>query len=95
MTTTWTSPDPAPVEPVADTDGDGRPLLQGYEVQALLDEWRLADEAAAGLPFDHEIDHHGLRMSLRMVHVHLIGEYARHNGHADLLRQALDGVTGR
>jgi hypothetical protein len=27
--------------------------------------------------------------------VHMIGEYARHNGHADLLREALDGVTGR
>jgi len=30
-----------------------------------------------------------------MVYVHLIGEYARHNGHADLLREAIDGVTGR
>jgi len=27
--------------------------------------------------------------------VHMIGEYARHNGHADLLRESLDGVTGR
>jgi hypothetical protein len=34
-------------------------------------------------------------MSLRMVYVHLIGENARHNGHADLLRQVIDGVTGR
>ena len=34
-------------------------------------------------------------MSLRMAYVHVIGEYARHNGHADLLRQAIDGVTGR
>jgi hypothetical protein len=30
-----------------------------------------------------------------MIYLHLIGEYARHNGHADLLREALDGVTGR
>jgi hypothetical protein len=29
------------------------------------------------------------------VYVHLIGEYARHNGHADLLREAIDGATGR
>jgi hypothetical protein len=29
------------------------------------------------------------------MYVHMIGEYARHNGHADLLREALDGVTGR
>lgn len=62
---------------------------------ALREEWRLADDAVAGVPFDHEIDHRGNAMSLRMVYVHLIGEYARQNGHADLLRQVLDGVTGR
>jgi hypothetical protein len=27
--------------------------------------------------------------------VHMIAEYARHNGHADLLRESIDGVTGR
>jgi uncharacterized damage-inducible protein DinB len=32
--------------------------------------------------------------SLRRVMVHLIQEYARHNGHADLLREGLDGVVG-
>ncbi|WP_402465111.1 DinB family protein [Isoptericola aurantiacus] len=32
--------------------------------------------------------------SLRWILVHLIEEYARHNGHADLLREALDGATG-
>ena len=32
--------------------------------------------------------------SLRWVLVHMIEEYARHNGHADLLRQAVDGETG-
>jgi uncharacterized damage-inducible protein DinB len=32
--------------------------------------------------------------SLRWVLVHLVEEYARHNGHADLLREAIDGVTG-
>ncbi|MGY1620858.1 DinB family protein [Geodermatophilus sp. SYSU D00965] len=32
--------------------------------------------------------------SLRWVLVHLIEEYARHNGHADLLREAVDGRTG-
>jgi hypothetical protein len=26
--------------------------------------------------------------------IHLIEEYARHNGHADLLREAIDGTTG-
>ncbi|MEV7582615.1 DinB family protein [Streptomyces erythrochromogenes] len=32
--------------------------------------------------------------SLRLVMLHLIHEYARHNGHADFLREALDGATG-
>ena len=30
-------------------------------------------------------------MSLRWVYTHMIEEYARHNGHADLLRQSIDG----
>lgn len=36
----------------------------------------------------------GFRPSLRWVLVHLVEEYARHNGHADVIRQALDGATG-
>jgi uncharacterized damage-inducible protein DinB len=32
--------------------------------------------------------------SLRWVLVHMVEEYARHNGHADLLREATDGETG-
>ena len=34
------------------------------------------------------------RVSLRWVLVHLIEEYARHNGHADLIRESIDGQTG-
>jgi hypothetical protein len=33
-------------------------------------------------------------MSLRWTLVHMIDEYSRHNGHADLLREAIDGATG-
>jgi len=33
-------------------------------------------------------------VSLRWVYLHMIEEYARHNGHADLLRERVDGVTG-
>lgn len=65
------------------------------EVEALRAEWRLADEAVADVPFTYGIEVHGDAMSLRMVYVHMIGEYARHNGHADLLREAVDGVAGR
>lgn len=36
----------------------------------------------------------GERVSLRWILVHMIEEYARHNGHADLLREAIDGETG-
>ena len=64
-------------------------------VESLRDEWALADRAVADIDLDHEVDVHGSAMSLRMVYVHLVQEYARHNGHADLLREALDGTTGR
>lgn len=33
-------------------------------------------------------------ISLRWVCLHVIAEYARHNGHADLLRESIDGSTG-
>jgi uncharacterized damage-inducible protein DinB len=33
-------------------------------------------------------------VSLRMVMLHLIHEYARHDGHADLLREGIDGTVG-
>ena len=36
----------------------------------------------------------GGHYSLRWILVHMIEETARHNGHADLLREAIDGVTG-
>jgi hypothetical protein len=34
-------------------------------------------------------------LSLRWVLIHMIEEYARHNGHADLLRQLIDGRVGQ
>jgi len=37
-----------------------------------------------------EADERGLRWVL----THMIEEYARHNGHADLIRERLDGATG-
>jgi len=36
----------------------------------------------------------GEDVSLRLVMLHLIHEYARHNGHADFLREAIDGTVG-
>lgn len=39
-------------------------------------------------------DHDPRLVSLRWILVHMIEEYARHNGHADLLREAVDGQRG-
>lgn len=33
-------------------------------------------------------------VTLRWIYTHLIAEYARHNGHADLIRERIDGTTG-
>jgi uncharacterized damage-inducible protein DinB len=61
----------------------------------LVEEIRLADEAVAGVDVDSTIQIGEMTMSLRSVLVHMITEYARHNGHADLIREAIDGATGR
>ena len=37
---------------------------------------------------------HGKDTTLRWIYLHMIEEYARHNGHADLLRERIDGATG-
>ncbi|MEU1572405.1 DinB family protein [Streptomyces collinus] len=36
----------------------------------------------------------GKRFNLRWIYTHMIEEYARHNGHADLIRERVDGATG-
>jgi uncharacterized damage-inducible protein DinB len=41
------------------------------------------------------VDHHGDRVEVRDIIVHLIEEYSRHCGHADLLRECIDGRTGQ
>ena len=52
-----------------------------------------ADAAIAALSLDHEFEARGTR-TLRWAYLHMIEEYARHNGHADLLRERIDGRTG-
>lgn len=63
---------------------------------ALTQEMRLARIAARGRSLDDQFFHpvHRVEMDLRWVYVHMIEEYARHNGHADLLRERIDGTTG-
>ncbi|MCI3278774.1 DinB family protein [Streptomyces cylindrosporus] len=36
----------------------------------------------------------GEQFNLRWIYTHMIEEYARHNGHADLIRERIDGATG-
>ncbi|MEV8585333.1 DinB family protein [Streptomyces sp. NPDC051180] len=36
----------------------------------------------------------GESFNLRWIYLHMIEEYARHNGHADLIRERIDGATG-
>lgn len=60
----------------------------------LLEEQRIAREITASAKLDDTFDKDDEPASLRFILVHMVGEYARHNGHADLIRQHVDGVTG-
>jgi len=53
-----------------------------------------ADEAVRTKSLDDTFVGRNGSISLRWVYVHMIEEYARHNGHADLLRELIDGATG-
>ncbi|HET6859118.1 MAG TPA: DinB family protein [Streptomyces sp.] len=56
-----------------------------------------AREVVAGLSLDDltKGEHRsGKTFNLRWIYTHMIEEYARHNGHADLIRQRVDGETG-
>jgi hypothetical protein len=66
-----------------------------------LATWRAECEAARAqvASFDSLDDvgrrqRHGEQVSLRWIMVHMIEEYARHNGHADFLRERIDGAVG-
>jgi uncharacterized damage-inducible protein DinB len=79
-------------------DGDFD-LAEAGMAQAAFEAFRaecvLADEAAAGRSLDDTfVSSDGYTLDLRWIYLHMIEEYARHNGHADILRERLDGVTG-
>jgi uncharacterized damage-inducible protein DinB len=80
--------------PVASfTEAD--PARAEADYQRLIDEQAACRAAAAGAPLDATFQHEEVgEMTLRWIYTHLIEEYARHNGHADLLRQVIDGTTG-
>ncbi|MEV4145466.1 DinB family protein [Amycolatopsis sp. NPDC049691] len=62
--------------------------------QAEVEQSRKIEEAAESLDVTGHQPRWGEDVSLRLVMLHMIHEYARHNGHADFLREAIDGVTG-
>ncbi|MEV5508019.1 DinB family protein [Streptomyces orinoci] len=65
------------------------------EARAIWQEEIAAARAnCAARPLEHTSAFMGGEVSLRWIHTHMIGEYARHNGHADLLRERIDGLTG-
>jgi hypothetical protein len=71
------------------------PARAEADFAAFTEECDLARKAVARASPDEEFTGGRDRtLSLRWVYTHMIEEYARHNGHADLLRQRIDGATG-
>ncbi|WP_425565222.1 DinB family protein [Saccharopolyspora taberi] len=62
--------------------------------QAEVEHSRRIERAAESLDITAYQPRWGHDVSLRMVMLHLIHEYARHNGHADFLREGIDGTVG-
>jgi uncharacterized damage-inducible protein DinB len=70
------------------------PDLARADYERLVEECRLAEESLAAASYDDTIMARDDEMSVRAVVLHMIEEYAQHNGHADLLRERIDGTTG-
>ena len=81
-----------------DPDGDFD-HVDSADVGEAFATWRAeCDVARANVAAAPNLEVTGLRrderVSLRWIMVHMIEEYARHNGHADLLRERIDGAVG-
>jgi uncharacterized damage-inducible protein DinB len=81
----------------ADPDADWR-VEPGDTTAAVLILYRTevarSREIAAGAGLDDRARRPGKDPTLRWIMLHMIEETARHNGHADLMREAIDGATG-
>jgi hypothetical protein len=80
-------------------DGDFElvdPAQTEQDLAAFHEAIRVSDEIASGYDLDHTFSRPNRdgEYSLRYAYLHMIEEYARHNGHADLLRERIDGLTG-
>ncbi|MDG4860242.1 DinB family protein [Streptomyces sp. T-3] len=62
--------------------------------EAEVEHARRIERAAESLDITAYVPKWGQDVSLRLVMLHLIHEYARHNGHADFLREGVDGTVG-
>jgi uncharacterized damage-inducible protein DinB len=91
---------PAIYHPAADTSGHdgGFDLSDDVTFDAARSTWE--DEIAqarancAGRGLDETSPFMGAQVTLRWIYNHMIAEYARHAGHADLIRERIDGATG-
>jgi len=89
-------------EPVDSPFGDDKtaefprtdPPRAAADYARLTEEFKLTDAAVANASLDEEFTRNGELMSLRLIYLHMIEEYARHIGHADFLREQIDGATG-
>jgi uncharacterized damage-inducible protein DinB len=72
--------------------------LDGADWDADFAIWQAECEASRRAAAAHDLSDTGLRggepVSLRWIYAHMIEEYARHNGHADLIREMVDGAVG-
>jgi uncharacterized damage-inducible protein DinB len=64
------------------------------DLAAWYEECDASREAARGKSLDFTGLRGGDPVSLRWIYSHMIEEYARHNGHADIIREMVDGNVG-
>jgi uncharacterized damage-inducible protein DinB len=91
---------PFPYDP--DQTGQDFEALDGADAAANIEAYKQeiahARAAVAGKQLDDVVpshsDHPERTRDIRWIYLHMIEEYARHNGHADLIRERIDGVTG-
>jgi uncharacterized damage-inducible protein DinB len=83
----WSAEDDSDFTPIDDADWD-------QDVATWQAECEASRAVAAGMSLDDTGLRRGQSCSLRWVYVHMIEEYARHNGHADLLRELADRNVG-
>ncbi len=77
----------AELAPLDDADWDA-------DLRAWQDECEVSRRSAAPRNLEYTGTRQGEPCSLRWIYNHMIEEYARHNGHADLIRELVDGSVG-